>query len=423
VVDEWCGVTMRRQARVAVVAALAFVLATGLAGALAGCGGNGNRFVEPGGSAKGGGKPGVSLPVTPGDNAGDVAVSAEIGLQGSDAKLAAVELTGADGKQVDGHLRDDASSWVPDEPLDYTTTYTVKLTAKKDGKDVSQTTKFTTMQRPGNRMDAHLYMADNATYGQAMPIVIEFGQGGIAAADRAAVERRLFVTSTPAQVGAWHWDSDTQIEYRSKDYWQPNTKIHARLGLGGLPVGGGRYGKQDITIDAAIDGTKRVVEVDNASKQLVARQDGQVVKTMPVSLGKADKPSFSGTMVIMERLDKTTFDSSTYGTPVNSKDGYRTDVQFAERLTWDGQFIHAAPWSVAQQGHVNVSHGCVNVATDNAQWIYNWIKVGDPVVVKGTEVHLHQGNGWTAWDLSWDDFVKGSALGAAAIPTPQPSQS
>jgi lipoprotein-anchoring transpeptidase ErfK/SrfK len=423
VVDEWCGVTMRRQARVAVVAALAFVLATGLAGALAGCGGNGNRFVEPGGSAKGGGKPGVSLPVTPGDNAGDVAVSAEIGLQGGDAKLAAVELTGADGKQVDGHLRDDASSWVPDEPLDYTTTYTVKLTAKKDGKDVSQTTKFTTMQRPGNRMDAHLYMADNATYGQAMPIVIEFGQGGIAAADRAAVERRLFVTSTPAQVGTWHWDSDTQIEYRSKDYWQPNTKIHARLGLGGLPVGGGRYGKQDITIDAAIDGTKRVVEVDNASKQLVARQDGQVVKTMPVSLGKADKPSFSGTMVIMERLDKTTFDSSTYGTPVNSKDGYRTDVQFAERLTWDGQFIHAAPWSVAQQGHVNVSHGCVNVATDNAQWIYNWIKVGDPVVVKGTEVHLHQGNGWTAWDLSWDDFVKGSALGAAATPTPQPSQS
>src|SRR5262249_47142554 len=253
----------------------------------------------------------------------------------------------------------------------------------------------------GNRIDAHLYMTDNATYGQTMPIVIEFGQGGIAPADRAAVERRLFVTSTPAQLGSWHWDSDTQIEYRSKDYWQPNTKIHARLGLGGLLVGGGRYGKQDITIDAGIDPTKRVIEINNATKQLTAKQDDQVVKTAPVSLGRPEKPSFSGTMIIMERLDKTTFDSSTYGTPVNSKDGYRTDVQYAERLTWDGQFIHAAPWSVGQQGHTNVSHGCVNVATDNAQWIYDWIKVGDPVIVRGTEERLHQGNGWTAWDLSW----------------------
>jgi lipoprotein-anchoring transpeptidase ErfK/SrfK len=267
------------------------------------------------------------------------------------------------------------------------------------------------MASPGSRLDAHLYMTDNATYGQAMPLVVEFGAPGIAPADRAAVERRLFVRSTPAQVGAWHWDSDIQVEYRPKDYWQPGTKIHGRLGLGGLPLGGGRYGRQDVTIDAAIDTVRREIKVDNASKQLTAEQDGQVVKTMPVSLGRPDKPSSSGTMVIMERLDKTTFDSSTYGTPVNSPDGYRTDVQFAERLTWDGQFIHAAPWSVAQQGHVNVSHGCVNVSTDNGQWIYNWVKVGDPVTVTGTEQQLNQGNGWTAWNLSWDDFRKGSALG------------
>ncbi len=172
-----------------------------------------------------------------------------------------------------------------------------------------------------------------------------------------------------------------------------------------------------------MDTALREVEVDDTTKQLVAKQDGQVVKTMPVSLGKPEKPSFSGTMVVMERLDRTTFDSSTYGTPVNSTDGYRTEVEFAERLTWDGQFIHAAPWSVAQQGHVNVSHGCVNVATDNAQWLYNWFKIGDPVVVKGTEQHLPPGNGWTAWDLSWDDFLAGSALHAPVTPAPTGSAS
>jgi lipoprotein-anchoring transpeptidase ErfK/SrfK len=412
------GEIMRQQRRAMMITMLVAVLG------LAGCAGNGNRFVNPARSR--GAAAGPSLDVTPGDNATDVPVSAEIGLTGGDT-LSSVQLADADGKQVPGKLREDASSWVPDEPLDYTTTYAVTATGRtKAGKTVTQKTKFTTMQRPANRMDAHLYMSDNATYGEAMPIVIEFKQGGVAPADRAAVERRLFVTSDPPQQGAWHWDSNVQVEYRPKDYWQPGTKIHGRFGLGGLPVGGGRYGQQDITIDATIDTVRRVLEVDNATKQLTATQDGQVAKTMPVSLGRSDKPSFSGTMVIMERLDKTTFDSSTYGTPVNSKDGYRTDVQFAERLTWDGQFIHAAPWSVAQQGHTNVSHGCVNVSTDNGQWIYNWVKVGDPVIVKGTEQHLNQGNGWTAWDLSWDDFLKGSALGTAgqsAAPTPSPSAS
>jgi lipoprotein-anchoring transpeptidase ErfK/SrfK len=405
---------MRRQRRAVVLAAL--VAALGLTG----CGGPANKFVNPGRSSA---PAGPTLNVNPAANAADVPVSAEIGLQSGGDKLTAVKLADTGGKLVTGKLRDDASSWVPDEPLSYATAYQATVTATTaTGKSVTETTKFTTMQRPGNRMDSHLYMADNATYGQAMPIVIEFKQGGVAPADRAAVERRLFVSSEPAQPGVWHWDSNTQVEYRPKDFWQPGTKIHGRLALGGLPVGGGRYGQQDITIDAAIDTVKRVIKVDNATKQLTAEEDGSVVKTMPVSLGKPEHPSFSGTMTIMEKLDKTTFDSSTYGTPVSSKDGYRTDVQFAERLSWDGQFIHAAPWSVAQQGNTNVSHGCVNVSTDDGQWIYNWVKVGDPVIVKGTEQHLGEGNGWTAWDLPWDEFVKGSALpNAGRSPGPAPA--
>jgi lipoprotein-anchoring transpeptidase ErfK/SrfK len=415
--DDGRGWIMRRPGRIGSIALLVTVLG------LAGCSGGGARFVKPGASAD------TALGVTPPNGATDVPVSIEIaaGNAGGNAgaKLTAVALTDAAGTEVAGRMRGDASSWVPDEPLDYATRYTVKATGRTGaGKTATRTTTFTTMARPGNRMDAHLYMTDNATYGQAMPLVVEFKQGGVVRADRAAVERRLFVTSDPPQTGSWHWDNDIQIEYRPKDYWLPGTKINARLGLGGLPVGGGRYGQQDITIDAVIDSARRVVEVDNATKQLTAESDDQVAKTMPVSLGSPEHPSFFGTMVVMDRLDKTTFDSSTYGTPVNSKDGYRTDVQFAERLTWDGQFIHAAPWSVAQQGHTNVSHGCVNVATDNAQWLYNWIKVGDPIVVKGTEQPLNQGNGWTAWNLSWDDLVRGSALGAAspgATPSPSPS--
>ena len=355
-------------------------------------------------AAPGSGGSSSSVEVTPAKDAKDVPVSAEIALKAG--KVKDVKLKGADGKEVPGELRPDGSSWVPASPLQYSTAYTAEVTSDAGG---GGRTTFTTMARPGNRIEAHLYLGDNATYGQAMPIVVEFKNGGVAKANRAAVEKRLFVKSDPKQEGAWHWDSDIQVEYRPKDYWKPGTKLNVRLGLGGLPIGS-KFGAVDITSTSSIDTVRRIIEVDNATKKLTAKQDDQVVQTYPVSLGKTAKPSLSGTMVIIERLDKTVFDSSTYGTPVDSADGYRTDIQFAERLTWDGQFIHAAPWSVDDQGKRNVSHGCVNVSLEAGQWIYNWTKVGDPVVVKGTEEHLGQGNGFTAWDLPWDQFKAGSAV-------------
>ncbi len=36
------------------------------------------------------------------------------------------------------------------------------------------------------------------------------------------------------------------------------------------------------------------------------------------------------------------------------------------RLTYSGEFIHAAPWSVGSQGSANVSHGCTGMSTANA---------------------------------------------------------
>ena len=103
----------------------------------------------------------------------------------------------------------------------------------------------------------------------------------------------------------------------------------------------------------------------------------------------------------------TIFDTTAELGPVN---GYRTKIQYAQRLTWSGQYIHSAPWSTGAQGHRNVSHGCVNVSPSNAQWLFDKTLIGDPVVVKGTGTKLGYGDGWTPWDVSWANFVKGSAL-------------
>jgi lipoprotein-anchoring transpeptidase ErfK/SrfK len=149
------------------------------------------------------------------------------------------------------------------------------------------------------------------------------------------------------------------------------------------------------------------MKVDNATKKMTVEESGKVVRTMPVSLGKASTPSSSGTMVVMDKQEQTVFDTTAELGPVN---GYRTEIEFAQRLTWSGQYIHSAPWSTGAQGHRNVSHGCVNISPSNARWLYSKSLIGDPVTVKGTGDKLEYGNGWTAWNVSWPEFLKGSAL-------------
>ena len=64
--------------------------------------------------------------------------------------------------------------------------------------------------------------------------------------------------------------------------------------------------------------------------------------------------------------------SETVGIDRNSPDAYNIDdVEYAMRVTYSGEFLHAAPWSVASQGHANVCHGCTGMSTANAAWLYD----------------------------------------------------
>jgi hypothetical protein len=59
---------------------------------------------------------------------------------------------------------------------------------------------------------------------------------------------------------------------------------------------------------------------------------------------------------------------------------------------------------VKDQGTRNVSHGCVNLAPDQARKLFEQTMVGDAVIVRGTERVLQPGNGWTAWDVPWEKY-------------------
>ncbi|MCX4386361.1 Ig-like domain-containing protein [Micromonospora peucetia] len=359
---------------------------------------------EPGTPAAPSGPP---LTVSPADGGKNRPVSAEIGAELPGGKVASVTLTAAGGGQVEGRLRADGSSWVPSKPLKYGTRYTATVTATgADGATSQGTSTFTTMAKPKSVISSGLYLFDDKTYGVAMPVVTEF-HPGIPKKDRAAVQKRMFVQTDPPQPGAWHWvENGTQAYYRAPEYWKPGTTLTVRIALAGIPLSNGRYGNVDRAATAKI-GQAFEMKVDNATKQMTVYEDGQVVRTLPVSLGKKKTPSSSGTMVVMEKKESTVFDTRDDPDPANR---YVTDIDFAQRITWGGEYIHAAPWSVAQQGRVNVSHGCVNVSMANAKWLFGKTKVGDPITVKGTERKLAPGNGWTAWSLSWSEFVKGSAV-------------
>jgi lipoprotein-anchoring transpeptidase ErfK/SrfK len=357
-----------------------------------------------GGKGRGNGLPAVVRPamqfnLAPSTGAKNLPASTEIGTTVANGKVTSVTLVDSTQKSVPGSFRPDGSSWVPATPLAFDRTYTATVTATSpDGRSETRTTTFSTMKKPGpNRIGTGLYFQNGATYGVGMPVAIEF-DSDIPDSAKAAVERRLFVTSNPPQVGAWRWYGDRQVLYRPERYWQPGTKLTVRAALDGLPVGR-RYLDQDRGGTAKI-GRKQTFVVKNSTKRLYVYQDDNLVRTFKESAGKPSTPTGSGNLVIMSREYSTLF----------STPEYRITAYYAERLTWGGVYFHSAPWSVGEQGYTNVSHGCINLSEANAAWVYNVSQVGDPVTISGTEVHISPGDGWTVWDMSWDEYKKGSAL-------------
>ncbi|WP_431884805.1 Ig-like domain-containing protein [Micromonospora wenchangensis] len=398
--DHLTGRTGRRR----VLAAGVLAAALALTSACTGSGGDKPSSWQGGGEEA---APKASATITePKADATDVPASTGIVFTAKDAKDTTVALTDAAGKAVEGKLAADGASWLPDGALEYGGKYSATVTATgEDGKPATATSAFTVMAKPDKQVRVTSFLADNQVVGVGMPLIVKFGRA-VPEDYRDDVQRRMTVTSTPAQEGVWHWVSPTEVRYRPKEFWQPGTTVSYRVQAGGLPMGGGWYGRSDLTVDVKI-GPSVVMQVDNKTKRMTVTKDGKVVKTILVSLGKKSTPSSSGTMVVIEKLRKTVFDTME---ELGPEEGYRTKIDYAQRLTWGGEFIHAAPWSEGQQGSTNVSHGCVNVSMKDGAWLFANTKIGDPITVKGTERKLQNGNGWTDWNMSWDEYVKGSAL-------------
>ena len=316
----------------------------------------------------------------------------------SGERLTKVEMTNAQGEPVQGEFDSDHKSWKTTEELGYGTTYTLDA---KSGKN-STTTSFTTIQ-PQYVYSGAMQPLDGATVGVGQPIGIRFD--GIIG-DRKAVQDAITVKTEPPVEGAFYWITAQELRWRPEKFWKPGTKVTVDAKLYGLDLGNGAYGQEDRHASFTI-GDSVIAEIDDNTKTMVVKRNGEVEKTMPVSLGSAQHPTPNGVYFLGDHNPSMIMDSATFG--LTGAGAYRETIQNATQMSYSGVYVHSAPWSVAQQGSANVSHGCVNVSPDNARWFLQNTKRGDIVEVKNTVgSKLNGSDGLGDWNIPWSTWKAGN---------------
>lgn len=395
-----------RRTRAGLLAGLVALL--GVAGCTSGDGGTqvrapngvpgGNQQVAPAAAA-----PAVSVALNPGAGATEVSPTAPVTVTVTDGTIGSLALTNPEGKQVGGALSADRTTWTLSEPLGFDKTYTwAGHAVGAGGNTVPISGSFRTV-KPKRTPRAKINTGDGQTFGIAMPIAITFDAP---VTDKAAAQKALTVSPSVPTEGAWAWLDDRTVHWRPREYWQPGTKVGVSAKLYGVPYGNGSYGREDLTSEFAI-GRAQVVKANTQTHRWVVIRDGQQVADYPASYGLDADPgrvTKSGIHVVMGK-------SPTYFM-TNRAYGYENfEVKWAVRLSNNGEFSHAAPWSVGDQGRRNVSHGCANLSPGNAKSFYDSTMIGDPVEIEGSTQQLSARDGdYYDWAISWDKWLAKSAL-------------
>jgi len=328
-----------------------------------------------------------------------------VAVRVTDGRLVDVELRNPDGKVVEGVVAPDGLSWANTEPLGYNRTYTLRADAYGLGGSTSTTLTFTT-SAPGNLTKPYVMPGDGSVVGIGQPVAVQFDEN---IPDRKAAEAAIEIVTVPPVEGAFYWLNNREVRWRPQNYWAPGTAVTVDVKVYGRDLGKGMFGQEDVHSSFTI-GDAVVITADDDTKQVTVNVAGKDVKTMPTSMGKNSTPTDNGVYIIGDRFDHLVMDSSTYGVPVNSADGYRTPVDWATRMSYSGIFFHSAPWSLSEQGNTNTSHGCLNLSPSNAKWIYDNTKRGDIVIVENTVGGTLSGtDGLGDWNIPWETWRAGNA--------------
>jgi lipoprotein-anchoring transpeptidase ErfK/SrfK len=342
---------------------------------------------------------------------GHVPWNKHLQVNAANGTISSIRVYDRDGTPVPGILASDSTAWKSSAKLVPMTRYRAQVVLDGSGQALTRTLKFRATDSH-RHLTALLSPGDGDVVGVGSPVIVRLSRP-VSDSQRAAVQNRLAVSSTPSVVGAWHWMSSQELHWRPPTYWHAHTAVTVSSDLNGLYLGHGVWGEGAHRTFFHI-GNSHISRVDVARHQMYVYQNRHLIKTFPVSAGRTQYPTKNGVHITFEKSQVVTMDSATVGIPRDSPDGYYEKVYWDVRISYGGAFVHAAPWSVAEQGISNVSHGCVNISTTNAIWFYNWSLRGDVVDVYNSTAAVNTADpGMSDWNMSWKKWVAGDAAPTA----------
>ncbi|MFJ4687432.1 Ig-like domain-containing protein [Streptomyces sp. NPDC088789] len=324
--------------------------------------------------------------------------------------LTAVTVVDGDGRKVTGKLSAGDTVWSADRRAGSAVTYRITATARTGGgTETTERASFTTTKAE-RRNKVEFWPGKDTTVGVGQPVSLVFDHP---IGDPAAVEKALKVTTSDNTEGSWgwmkHYDGRDRVDWRPRTYWKAGTKVTVDAPLNGIATADDRMFTRDYATRFTI-GAQEVVKVDLDRKKLMLRRDGRTVRTIPVSGGTpgGEKRSWGGTSVLISKEGTINMNSETVGLG----DAYDKMVDYSMRLTWSGMYAHAAPWNAAHFGRANRSSGCIGMSTSEAASFYDGIRVGTPFEITGKDTKgiPVQGNGFSNWNESWEQWRSRSAL-------------
>jgi lipoprotein-anchoring transpeptidase ErfK/SrfK len=238
-----------------------------------------------------------------------------------------------------------------------------------------------------------------------MPIIAWF--------DRSFTSAKAFSAATSVTVngtvahGAWYFEhtahtgSALEAHYRLANVWPAHAKIEMKLPVKGVSAGTGLAFDDSLTLSITT-GAANVSTVDSRSLTMTVVSDGKIYGRFPVSLGAANTPTARGTKVIMEQGRDISMRGPGYFDP---------HVEYTQRLTYGGEYLHSAPWNVANLGVRSTSNGCTNLSPAAAKRLYGFLHVGDIVKYPNANGPAMQlGSGYGDWNVPWTTWMTGGVV-------------
>ncbi|GIF22716.1 hypothetical protein Ate02nite_54460 [Paractinoplanes tereljensis] len=317
---------------------------------------------------------------------------------------------------ISGSVQDDGS-WRSTGKLAYGKTYQVVVTATDSaGTATEEKSSFTTV-KPQHliettfRANAMSSLKKGQAYGAGQPVIIAFSR----AVNKKAAEKAIEITTSPAIEGKFYWKDGKTVHWRPAKYWAGGTSITVDVNLFGVRLGNGVYGEKNASTRFTI-GRQLIAITDNKTHLTKVYINGKLVRTMKSSLGKGGSTTGAngehisywttgGPHVVLSKERVHSMSSASYGiTDPNDPNYYGAeDIEYCTRITYSGEFLHAAPWNHSL-GRANLSHGCVNLSVSDAKWVYENFLLGDVVDVTNSPRKLQIWNGLGDWTVAFDKY-------------------